>query len=55
MRTINLMSVADGRLFFFARSCREGTGGAVRLMPAGHLLFYLRFADGFLALPSHSP
>ena len=33
------MSIADGRLFFFARSCREGTGFSGRLMPAGHLLF----------------
>ena len=33
------MSVANGRLFFFARSCREGTGFSGRLMPAGHLLF----------------
>ena len=33
------MSVADGRLSFFARSCRGDTGCAARLMPAGHLLF----------------
>ena len=33
------MSIADGRSFFFARSCREGTGFSGRLMPAGHLLF----------------
>ena len=34
-----VMSFADGRLFFFARSCRGGTGFPGRLMPAGHLLF----------------
>ena len=39
----------------FARLCREGIGFSGRLMPAGHLLFYLRFAGGFLALPRHSP
>ena len=38
------MSVADERLFFLRP-----------LMPQGHLLFYLRFACGFLALPRHSP
>ena len=32
-----------GVYLFFARSCREGTGFSGRLMPAGHLLFYLRF------------
>ncbi len=33
------MSVFDGRLFFFARLCRGGTGCSGRLMPAGHLNF----------------
>ena len=51
MKTVGLiiLSVADGRLFFFVRSYRGGTGFFGRLMPARHLLFYLRFAGGFLA------
>ena len=40
------MSFADGRLFFFARSCREGTGCSGRLMPAGHLLFWASKKEG---------
>ena len=43
------MSVADGRLFFLRPLMSRGTGCSGRLMPAGHLLFYLRFAGGFLA------
>ena len=37
-RTFKCMSFADGRLFFFARLCRGGTGCSGRLMPAGHFL-----------------
>ena len=46
---VNCMSFADRRLFFSYPLMPRGTGCVGRLMPAGHLLFYLRFAGGFLA------
>ena len=49
------MSFADGRLFFFARSYREGICFSGRLKPARHLLFYLQFAGGFLAVALRNP
>ncbi|SUE33340.1 Uncharacterised protein [Rikenella microfusus] len=37
-RRFKVLSVSDGRWFFFARLCRKGTGFSKRLMPSGHFL-----------------
>ena len=41
-RRFNVLFVVDGRLFFFARSCRGDIGFSGHLMPAEHLLCCLR-------------
>ena len=44
------MSIADGRLFFLRPLMPQGPGFSGRLMPAGHLLFYLWFPPGASAI-----